>query len=321
MVLVVVAAGGAAFTWQQLLHPPLRSHASLQMKPSPVAPGALRARFFGATTIQLDDGQTAVMTDGFFSRPGLMEVFFRDIVPDRSRIDMALRKGNVSKLAALLVAHSHHDHAMDCAVVAHRTGALLVGSASTANIGRGYGMTDDQLRIVKHRDTLDFGRFTVEIFASPHSPGGSNPGEIAAPLRPPVRASAYKEGGSYAFLLRHPQGNILIHPSANFVPGLYKGVKADAVFLSIGLLGKQSQAFARDYWREVVQATGAKLVIPIHWDDFTRPLNEPLQPMPHLMDDFERGMQSLLKLAEADGVLVRFMPLFEAFDLTRGARN
>jgi hypothetical protein len=39
------------------------------------------------------------------------------------------------------------------------------------------------------------------------------------------------------------------------------------------------------------------------------------------MDDFERGMQRLLELAEADGVLVRFMPLFEAFDLAGDRRN
>ena len=61
--------------------------------------------------------------------------------------------------------------------------------------------------------------------------------------------------------------------------------------------------------------------MPIHWDDFTRPLDRPLQPMPYLMDDFERGMQRLLELAEADGVLVRFRPLFEAFDLAGDRRN
>lgn len=280
----------------------------------PLPSGGLRARYFGVTTIQIDDGETAVMTDGFFSRPGPMQFFFSKIAPDPARIDTALKRGAVSKLAAILVAHSHYDHSMDSAAVAERTGALLVGSASTANIGRGHGLANDRIRIVKHGDTLKFGRFTIEIFESPHSPNPLYTGEITEPLRPPVKGSAYKEGGNYAFLLRHDLGTILIQASANFAPGLFRNVRADAVFLGIAPLGKQTEIFVRDYWREVVKTTGAKLIIPIHWDDFMRPLDGGLLPMPLLMDDFERGMQMLLKLAEADGVTVRFMPPFEAFN-------
>lgn len=86
------------------------------------------------------------------------------------------------------------------------------------------------------------------------------------------------------------------------------------------LHGKQTDAFARDYWREVLSATGAKLVIPIQWDDFMRPLDEPLQPMPYPLNDFDAGMRLLLKLAEADGLTVRFIPLFEAFEVIQSRR-
>ena len=314
IVLAVAVAGGAA-AYRLLSHPSLAPYASLEMNSSPLTSGGLRARFFGVTTLQIDDGETAVMTDGFFSRPGLMQFLFGKIAPDPARIDTALQSGKVSKLAAVLVAHSHHDHAMDSAFVAERTGALLVGSASTANIGRGHGLANDRIRIVKHGDKLSFGRFTIEIFESPHSPNPLYTGEITEPLRPPAKGSAYREGGNYAYLLRHDRGTILIQASANFVPGLFRNVKADVVFLGIAPLGKQTELFVRDYWREVVMATGAKLVILIHWDDFLRPLDEPLVPMPLLLDDFERGMQMLLKLAGADGVTVRFMPPFEAFDV------
>ncbi|HKQ24843.1 MAG TPA: hypothetical protein VJT81_10420 [Burkholderiales bacterium] len=314
IVLAVIVAGGAAIAYRLLSHPSLAPYASLEMRPVPLPSGGLRARYFGVTTIQIDDGETAVMTDGFFSRPGPMQFFFSKIAPDPARIDTALKRGAVSKLAAILVAHSHYDHSMDSAAVAERTGALLVGSASTANIGRGHGLANDRIRIVKHGDTLKFGRFTIEIFESPHSPNPLYTGEITEPLRPPVKGSAYKEGGNYAFLLRHDLGTILIQASANFAPGLFRNVRADAVFLGIAPLGKQTEIFVRDYWREVVKTTGAKLIIPIHWDDFMRPLDGGLLPMPLLMDDFERGMQMLLKLAEADGVTVRFMPPFEAFN-------
>jgi L-ascorbate metabolism protein UlaG (beta-lactamase superfamily) len=44
--------------------------------------------------------------------------------------------------------HTHFDHALDAAVVADRTGAVLVGGESTANIGRGHGLAEDRIRVV-----------------------------------------------------------------------------------------------------------------------------------------------------------------------------
>ena len=119
-----------------------------------------------------------------------------------------------------------------------------------------------------------------ETYPDPHSPKPFYPGTLTQPLQLPAKLSDYKLGSNYSFLLRHPQGNILIVPSANFIRGLFKDERAEVVFLGIGVLGKQSDEFIQTYWNEVVRATGAKLVIPIHWDDFTRSLDEPLRPLP-----------------------------------------
>ena len=93
-------------------------------------------------------------------------------------------------------------------------------------------------------------------------------GDIATPLRPPVGVEEYREGGNYSYLIEHDGLRILIHLSANYIPGFLNNVQADVIFLGIVTLGKQSGQFARDYWREVVHATGARAIIPIHWDDF-----------------------------------------------------
>jgi L-ascorbate metabolism protein UlaG (beta-lactamase superfamily) len=280
-----------------------------------VAPGSgVRVRFFGVSTVLVEDGATGIMTDGFFSRPGFVPVVLLKVAPDPARIDAALKKGNVSRLAAVLVAHSHYDHALDAPAVAARTGAALIGSESTANIGRGQGLPNDRIRVVRDGDVLSFGAFTVRVFESPHSPNALFPGVIPEPLRTPANAGDFKEGGNHSFLVKHARGTILVHPSANFLPGMFRGLHADVVFLGIGLLGKQTEQFARDYWREVVQTTRPRLVIPIHWDDFLRPLDEPLRPMPYLMDDFERCMRMLTQMAEADGISLRFLPVFQPFD-------
>lgn len=276
---------------------------------------SLHIRYFGATTIQIDDGNTALMIDGFFSRPGLAQMLFGKISPDIDRINYAFAKGSVGNLAAVLVAHSHYDHAMDSAFVAVRKSAVLVGSKSTAKIGRGQGLPDDRIIEVNHGDKLRYGDFIVEIFESPHSPDPWFSEDINQTLQPPARVGEYRAGKNFSFLIRHRWGTVLIHPSANFSPNLFENIKADVVFLSLGMLGSQSECFAEEYWRSVVLASKARFVVPIHWDDLLRPLDEPLLPMPYLVDDFTGGYKTLLRMAERDRISVQFMPLFQPFDI------
>ena len=160
-----------------------------------------------------------------------------------------------------------------------------------------------------------FGRFKVTAYKSPHSPDLLYPGEIAAPLETPAKVSQYKEGGNFAFLVEHDGRSILVQASANFVPGMYRNVHAEVIFLGVATLSKQGDRFVDDYWREVVETTGARLVIPIHWDDFTLPLDVPLQPMPLVFDDFDRDLELVRVRGQADQVAVRLMRPFEPVDV------
>ncbi|MBK6292989.1 MAG: hypothetical protein IPO19_08370 [Rhodoferax sp.] len=57
--------------------------------------------------------------------------------------------------------HSDFDHALGFPRVARFTGAMLSGSESTANIGRGQGLAKTQIKVVKHGDSLNYGKFNV----------------------------------------------------------------------------------------------------------------------------------------------------------------
>lgn len=281
----------------------------------------LTAQFFGVSTILLRDGKKAVMTDGFFSRPSWGELAFHKIGPNDTRIDEVLAAGQVPDLLALMVIHSHHDHALDSARVAARKHAALIGSESTAKIARGEGFDGRIVPIVGREIITDFKPFHITVFKYPHSPGGVEPllrGEIEKDLKPGAHSLEYREGGNFSFLIEDRDLRILIHASANFIPGMYAGRSADIVFLSIGQLGQLNPKMASAYWHEVVERTGAKLVIPIHWDDFTKPLvkNEPLTPT-SVPFDFNNAMDRVQAYANrADNkVCLRFMPLFEPVDL------
>lgn len=277
-------------------------------QPREIGQPGLSLVFFGTSTVLLSDGEHAILTDGFFSRPSWLRLLLTRFESNPDEIDFALKQGNIKKVDAIFVAHSHHDHAMDSGLVAQKTGAVVHGSESTLNIARGQKTPEGQLRLLKAGQPLMVGQFRITAYETPHSPEPINTGHIDQPLHSPAKLSSYRMGENYSFLAEHPLGNVLIVPSANYKPNAFDGVQAKAVVLGIGLLGKQSAEFTERYWNEVVRKTGAKLVVPVHWDDFARPLSEPLVPLPYFMDNMGVAMERLGMLAKRDGVVIRFLP-------------
>jgi L-ascorbate metabolism protein UlaG (beta-lactamase superfamily) len=248
-----------------------------------VPAGAVTVRWTGTSTLLFSDGTTDWMVDGWFSRPGPLRVVAGTIEPDLAAIEAGLERNGVRRLAAVIPAHSHYDHAMDAPEVARRTGALLVGSEATAQIGRGWGLDESRIRVVRDRETLRFGRFMVTLIESRHfqfpNPAVaeralSDP-EIREPLVPPVGAFDYRLGKAYAIHVAHPRGSCLIQASAGYVEGGLSGLEADVVFLGVGGLGTQAPGYREAYWKETVNQLGASRVVPIHWDSLTGPIEGP----------------------------------------------
>jgi L-ascorbate metabolism protein UlaG (beta-lactamase superfamily) len=154
-------------------------------------------------------------------------------------------------------------------------------------------------------EVMRFGKFEITIFKSAHHPQSFGQGDIDTPLHPPVSASDYREGGSYQLLVRHRNRSLLINASAGFVAGALMGRHADVVYLGIGGLGRDDDTYRDAYWDQVVRAVHAGRVIPIHWDDLSRPLDKGLLPSPYLFDDMGKSMQFLVDHGRADNVDIR----------------
>ncbi|EOD63961.1 MBL fold metallo-hydrolase [Amycolatopsis vancoresmycina] len=259
----------------------------------------LRTAFAGVSNVLVTDGSSAVLVDGFFSRPSLLKMATR-VAPDRKRIDDALGRLGVTGFDAVLVAHSHVDHVLDAPVVAQRTGATLAGSPSTRKVQEGYGLAAEPFEELVPGRPVEFGAFTVTPVEAVHSAGDRVPGEITEPVRLPARSKAFKTGRCYSFHIAHPAGTVLVHASANFVPGALAGHEADVCYLGVGQAGKQTEAWRERYWRETAGAVGAQTVRPVHWDAFWRPLSKPLKVLPKVFDDLGTTMATFERLA--DGV-------------------
>lgn len=276
----------------------------------------LAVTWMGVATLLVDDGTSALMTDGYFSRPGLAAVAAGKVAPSAARVDGCLARAKVSRLEAVIPVHTHIDHALDSALVADRTGAQLVGGESAANVGRGHGLPAERIVVAASGVPMTLGAYDVTLIESHHCPPDRFPGAITAPVRPPVRASVYRCGESWSALIHHrPSGRrLLIQGSAGYVTGALDGQRADAVYLSVGQLGLQPKSYIAEYWDETVRAVGARRVIPIHWDDFFRPLTKPLRALPFAGDNLNVSMSALDELAARDGVALQMPTVFRRED-------
>ncbi len=272
--------------------------------------------WFGVTTLLFDDGETQVLVDGFISRPSIVDtVLNRNVTNDAPMINYVLNEYDIRRLAAIVPVHSHFDHAMDVGAIANRTSASIIGSETTANIARGVGVPEDQIIVAEDGAEFSFGQFTVTLIPSVHAPVGLRgtiplPGTVDEPLEVPAPVTAWREGGSYSVVIAHPEGTTIVQGSAGYISGALASVQADVVMLGVGLLEGLGRDYAEAYWQDLVTATGAKRVFPVHFDDYTQPLGTILLA-PKVLDNFvttARWLQEFRDTWDKDTLI--FLPEF-----------
>jgi L-ascorbate metabolism protein UlaG (beta-lactamase superfamily) len=211
------------------------------------------------------------MTDGFFSRPSLLDmVLKRPIGPDIKTIGSALDTHSIDRLAAVIPMHSHFDHAMDSGEVARQTGAMLLGSKSTAMIGRSSHLPEKQIHIIETGKAYSFGKFKVTFYDSKHAPLSSNSGingAVEEAFELPAPFTSWQLGAAYSILVEHPNGSLLVQGSAGYLPGAFEKLDVDVVFLGTGGLRNQTREYRESYVYETVTLTNPDTVYTIHHDD------------------------------------------------------
>lgn len=314
LAIVVIGAAGLTLLW--------RDRASLENIDWAMAPergeSALTATWLGVTTVLFDDGETQILIDGFFSRPTLAEGLLRQPVDnDAVNINRALHEYGMRNLAAIIPVHSHFDHAMDVGEIALRSKASVLGSESTANIARGAGVLEDQIVVVTPGEAYSFGEFSVRLLESRHGPIGWRgsvplPGTIDEPLMFPTAIHSMRLGAAYTIVVEHPKGTTVVQGSSGFIEGALQDVSADLLLICSYGLTSLGRDYAEKYWQEMVTTTGAAAVVPMHFDDFTRPFGE-VVPFPRFLDDIEKTARWFEEFRDTwDTDTTLYMPVFGA---------
>ena len=267
----------------------------------------LKVTYFGTTTLLFDDGRDQVLFDAHITRPSLTKYVSGGAAnTDVTLCDELIALHHIDRLRAIFISHTHHDHVMDAPYIANECGAKIYGSESARNVAVGGGVPEEDIVVFSHGSRFEIGDYRISILRSLHSKPtrfNNDLGEpITEPLTQPFRLRDYKEGGSYDFYVEHGEKKILIRPSFNYIKGQLDGIHADILFLGVAGLAKADPGTEKIFFAETVEKTGAKLVIPVHWDNFFSPLDRPVKGMPDFLEKTEVVFYKAAKYCESHDV-------------------
>ncbi len=247
----------------------------------------LSLKYFGTAGWQISHDGFVVLVDPYISRIKLgtgpsispednRQSFSRSdrYIPDSTLIDELIPRADF-----ILVHHSHFDHLSDVPYIARKTGAKVIGTETTINILRAYGIPDDQVYAVRGGEDYQFEKFSVRIIPSIHSALREkhyyDSRKLPEKLTVPLAISDFIEGGSLMFMVRLGGKEILTMGSMNFVEREIQGLTPDV--LLAGVNGSRFGIYK--YTERLLKATGMPaIVIPTHWDNFRIPYGFSQEP-------------------------------------------
>jgi L-ascorbate metabolism protein UlaG (beta-lactamase superfamily) len=240
----------------------------------------IKLKYFGTAGWEITDGEITVLVDPYITRaklgtgPGVSSDDNRETVL-RSDIfvsDTVLIDSLITKADFILVHHSHFDHLADVPYIAKKTGAKVIGTETTRNILRGYGIPEEQLYPVKGGEDYQFDNFSVQVIPSIHSALNDkhyiDSKTYTETPNTPLKVSEFIEGGSLMFLARFANHTILTMASMNFVERELVGQEPDILLAGVN----RSQLGLYQYNQRLLKVTNyPKIIIPTHWDNFRLP--------------------------------------------------
>jgi L-ascorbate metabolism protein UlaG (beta-lactamase superfamily) len=219
---------------------------------------SLAFRWLGVAGIELRADSQMLALDPFFTRPSLLQLLH----PLQSDASLAAEK--LPACDVILVTHSHYDHLLDVPAVLRQTAAIACGSPNTCQLLNLLGVPADQLKQVQVGDQLSFGAFQVQVIQGRHRAIPFDRffnGQLPSGLQPPLRAWDYRMDVCLGFLIT-VMGTRLLVCAAQPQP-------ADVLFA----VAQETSS----YYLNLFKGVQPSLFIPIHWDNFTRPLSRPLR--------------------------------------------
>jgi L-ascorbate metabolism protein UlaG (beta-lactamase superfamily) len=183
---------------------------------------------------------------------------------------------HVAAASAILVGHTHFDHALDIPFLLTRHGCDAYGSDSLRNLLQLHDLAQ-RGHVVEFYRVYPIGPFEVTFVPSRHSKlilGLKVPyaGELTCDRLDDLKAAAYRCGQVYGIHIAVAGVSFYHQGSANLIDAAIRHRGVD--YFLAGITGR---GFTQDYTRRILRLLSPRVVVAHHHDDFFRKLDEPMR--------------------------------------------
>lgn len=285
----------------------------------PPADEGLQVRFLGVGGFSLRYRDAQVLSPPMYSNPDVLSVEFGDIAADPARVAAFLEPGSLSDTSAILVGHAHYDHLLDVPLLWEATAAATIyGNTSVRNLMLAAGVPERALVAVDDPavaladmrmcpDDMCTGLAAGTEGAWIELPGAraralcsEHPDQIfgivhfapgcvdTVPMPLPTAADQWREGATMAFLVdffepgtRTIAFRVYVQDAPTNAPlGFPHDSLLDEHAIDLAVLNVGSWENVSDHPGAFIAAFAPRYVLGGHWEDFFRPQDQPLQPIP-----------------------------------------
>ena len=234
-------------------------------------PSGLSLRWLGTAGFALSYQGFDLLIDPYLTRLPLRDVVRRRTAP----VDDGAIARWAPRADAILVGHTHFDHALDVPAIARRTGATVYGSRSLEHLMRLHGLPG-QVGVVEPYRTFAVGPFEVTFVPSEHSRLAlglwvPQSGEISCEHLDELAPAAYRCGQVWGIHIAVAGVTFYHAGSAALVDDAVRHRGVD--YLLCCLAGRR---YTDRYLPRLLGRLEPRVVVPMHYDDFFAPLGQPL---------------------------------------------
>jgi L-ascorbate metabolism protein UlaG (beta-lactamase superfamily) len=239
----------------------------------------IRVRWLGTAGFEIACEGHVLLIDPYLTRASLARTVFGRLTPD-----LGVLARHVGRADAIIVGHTHFDHALDVPALARQTGALVFGSRSAVALCRAAGLPEERLRMVERAPSTEpivaeVGPFRLRFVPSAHSRLALGrvplPGDIDDCDAVPVRVDRFRCGAVFRVEIE-AHGRTIVHlGSAELTEVATAPAHVDLLLLCVA--GWRS---SRDLPERVARVLSPESVLLSHWDDFFVPLDRPARALP-----------------------------------------
>jgi len=264
-------------------------------------------RWTGAAGLEFTHNGRTILIDPYHSRPGKLKSLLGRLRPDVRAIESYLEK-LPGRLSAIIVGHTHHDHALDIPEFSRHLDGPLIGSPSLDNLMVRHGLPGRVTAGEKGARIEIPDGAVVTMIPSTHGlvalgrvpfPGDIDPG---GPL--PMKTREYRLGAAYIPRLEVGGVTFMHAGSANLIEQELSGHECDVLFMCIPGWKKVPA-----YTTRLLEITKPRVVIPFHYDDFTTPIRPRVKPRTLPFIDISGFLQQIRR--NAPGIEIRVLTPFE----------